>query len=326
VTIRSGVVITDLSYLRLATTLLQRMRLATPAGGITPAGTITPAGGIWEAADIQWWWRQERTTDRDGHLFWLDEDGEPLAAVIRTDFGHSFQCDVLILPNDPAFERTVWQAAIAWTNAATARTGAASKAAEFPVRADDTIGAAELAAAGFGPDGQPCVVSCWLEATRWLEVTRWLEASDQPAIPALVPGYRLHSRVGAPDRPHPLAARNGAQVEQRLRQCSLYRPELDLMVEAPDGQIAAYGLFWADPVTGVGLVEPMRTEHAHQGRGIASHLLAAGLDRLAAYGCRQLKVSNDIGLYLRAGFRPVSTAPVLRPVSLRPLGSAPGSG
>jgi GNAT superfamily N-acetyltransferase len=253
-------------------------------------------------------------TDRDGHLFWLDEDGEPLAAVIRTDFGHSLQCDVLILPNDPAFERTVWQAAIAWTSAATARTGAASKLAEFPVRADDTIGAAELAAAGFGPDGQPGVVSCWLEA------------SDQPAIPALVPGYRLHSRVGAPDQPHPLTARNGAQAEQRLRQCSLYRPELDLMVKAPDGQIAAYGLFWADPVTGVGLVEPMRTEQAHQGRGIASHLLAAGLDRLVAHGCRQLKVSNDIGLYLRAGFGPVSTAPALRPVSLRLPGSAPGSG
>jgi predicted N-acetyltransferase YhbS len=55
----------------------------------------------------------------------------------------------------------------------------------------------------------------------------------------------------------------------------------------------------------------------HQGRGIASHILAAGLDRLAAHGCRRLKVSNDIGLYLRAGFRPVSTAPVLRPA--RPI-------
>ena len=216
-TIRSGVVVTGLPYLRLATTLLQRMRLATPAG---PAGGIPPAGGIWEAADIQWWWRQERTTDRDGHLFWLDEDSEPLAGVIRTDFGHSLQCDVLILPDDPAFERTVWQAAIAWTSAAVA---------------------AELSAAGFGPDGQPGVVSCWLEASR------------RPAVPALIPGYRLRSRADAPDRPHPLAARNGAQVEQRLRQCSLYRPELDLMVEAPGGQIAGYGLFWANPVTGTAL-------------------------------------------------------------------------
>jgi predicted N-acetyltransferase YhbS len=76
------------------------------------------------------------------------------------------------------------------------------------------------------------------------------------------------------------------------------------MVAAPDGEPAGYGLFWADPVTGVGLVEPMGTEQAHQNRGIASHILATGLSRLAAYGCRRLKVSNDLGIYLRAGFAP----------------------
>ena len=69
-----------------------------------------PAGGIWEAADIQWWWRQERSTDHDGQLFWLDQHGEPQAAAIRTDFGRSVQCDVLVL--DPDYARTAWQAAI----------------------------------------------------------------------------------------------------------------------------------------------------------------------------------------------------------------------
>ena len=108
-----------------------------------------------------------------------------------------------------------------------------------------------------------------------------------------------------------MIARNGARVEQRLRECSLYRPELDLMVEAPDGRAAGYGLSWPDPVTGVGLVEPMRTEQAHERRGIASHILATGLDRLAAHGCQRLKVSNDIDLYLRAGFRPLRAATAL---------------
>jgi predicted N-acetyltransferase YhbS len=61
-------------------------------------------------------------------------------------------------------------------------------------------------------------------------------------------------------------------------------------------------------VTGVGLVEPMRTQDAHQGRGLARHVLAAGLDGLAARGCRRLKVSNDLRLYLRAGFRPLAPA------------------
>jgi hypothetical protein len=79
-----------------------------------------------------------------------------------------------------------------------------------------------------------------------------------------------------------MARRNGAQVAERLARCSLYRPELDLMVEAPDGGVAGYGLFWADPVTGVGLVEPMRTEDAHQRLGSGRHVLTSGLVRLAA--------------------------------------------
>ncbi len=108
--------------------------------------------------------------------------------------------------------------------------------------------------------------------------------------------------------PHPMTGRNGAEVEARLRTCSLYRPELDLMVRAPDGEVAGYSLYWADDVTGVGLLEPMRTEEAHERRGIASHMLAAGLDLLAACGCQRLKVANDIPLYLRAGFVPLPEA------------------
>ena len=69
--------------------------------------------------------------------------------------------------------------------------------------------------------------------------------------------------------PHPMRQRNGEEVEARLRQCSLYDAALDLAVEAPDGQTAGYALFWFDPVTTVGLVEPMRVEDAFQRRGIA---------------------------------------------------------
>ncbi len=57
-----------------------------------------------------------------------------------------------------------------------------------------------------------------------------------------------------------MVGRNGGRVAELLAECSLYRPELDLAVYAPRGEVAGYGLFWADPETGVGLVEPMRTE------------------------------------------------------------------
>ncbi len=48
---RRPVVLSGGSYLPLVTRLLQQMRLA------------SPIGGVWEAADVQWWWRQERPTD-----------------------------------------------------------------------------------------------------------------------------------------------------------------------------------------------------------------------------------------------------------------------
>jgi GNAT superfamily N-acetyltransferase len=267
----------DPRYLELATKLLQRMRLA------------SPDGGVWEAADVQWWHREYRPTDQAGHLFWLDEQDEPIAAFVATDFWHSVQCDVLLLADDPGLQREVWRAAIG-------RAGELGVHAEFVVRPDDSTGVTELAGAGYTLAEEQGVLSCWLDAP-----------SRQP-IPALAPGYRVVSRVELPGRPHALIARNGSDVESRLRECSLYRPDLDLTVEAPDGQIAGYGLFWPDPVTGVGLIEPIRTEQAHQGLGIASHLIAVGIDGLAAHGCRRMKVANDRDLYQRAGFRPLASA------------------
>ena len=110
--------------------------------------------------------------------------------------------------------------------------------------------------------------------------------------------------------------RSGEQVETRLRQCSLYDPELDLAVETADGEVAGYALFWFDSVTKVGLVEPMRVEDAYQRRGLARAMLAAGLDRLAKRGARRLKVGyvTDAArqLYVGAGFRVTSTSTSFR--------------
>ncbi len=77
---------------------------------------------------------------------------------------------------------------------------------------------------------------------------------------------------------------------------------------APDGAVAGYALFWPDPVTGVGLVEPMRVEEEHAGRGLGRQLLDAGLRGLTAAGCTRLKVSMEpantaaVRLYTGAGF------------------------
>jgi mycothiol synthase len=83
-------------------------------------------------------------------------------------------------------------------------------------------------------------------------------------------------------------------------------------------KLAAYGLFWADPIPKVGLVEPMRTEARYQRMGLGRHVLTEGLERLAILGCSWFKVSYIVGneasrrLYLGGGFRPRSATRTYR--------------
>ncbi len=106
--------------------------------------------------------------------------------------------------------------------------------------------------------------------------------------------------------------RNGDAVEERLGQCPLYDPELDLAVEVVDGRIAGYSLYWLDPVTKVGLVEPVRVEDEYQRRGLGRAMLTAGVDRLAVKGAERVKISYRTeaaaALYQDVGFQPTSTA------------------
>ena len=274
-------------YLELVTTLLHRVRLA------------DPTAGEWEAADLQWWWRRDQHDDPRNATFWFDEDNEPIAAVILTDWGEGWGVDVIEVPDDDQFERPAL-----WPHALERTRHVLDKPIETSVRDDDPPTTAWLTAEGFSALDE-VVITCWMQATQ------------RPAVAPLPDGYRLVTRSSSTGRAHHMILRSGPAVAERLLECSLYRPDLDLAVVAPDGDVAAYGLFWADPVTGVGLVEPMRTEDAHQGRGLAKHVLTTGLELLAASGCERLKVSYIEGneaarrLYLNAGFRAHSRSTTL---------------
>lgn len=144
-------------------------------------------------------------------------------------------------------------------------------------------------------------------------VETWLELAHVPPIGELAEGFGLLDRLDL-DRPHHMVARNGDRVAERLSQTSLYRPDLDLWVEDTEGRVAAYGLFWLDPGTGVGLVEPMRTEEMYWRRGLARHVLTVGLNRLGSLGATRAKVSYESAnpaakdLYLGSGFQGQSSS------------------
>ena len=149
---------------------------------------------------------------------------------------------------------------------------------EFVVDRSDEVMLAALAAHGFSNLDDEMVDS-------------WLAARARPPVSELAPSFHLASRLEMLETTHHMSGRSGPQVEERLRQTSLYRPDLDLVVLDEEDRVAAYGLFWFDPVTATGLVEPMRTEDSFQRRGLARHVLTAGLDLLAKAGAERIKIA-----------------------------------
>jgi predicted N-acetyltransferase YhbS len=263
--------------LNATTAVLQRARLA------------DPVGGMWEAADLQWWWRRPRGTDKLALPVWFDEVG-PVAAAGLTAWKTAGEADVFAVPSIVAEEEV-------WTAILEAAAGHPTKTLRVPVPDYETPLERLALESGFAMSDE-------------LSATAWMDADDRAPV-TQVDGFAIVDRATTADRPHPMIARNGERVQARLQQCSLYDPTLDLAVQDADGTVAGYALFWFDPTTLVGLLEPMRVEDEYQRRGLARMLLTTGLDRLARKGARRLKVGFESdaarNLYLGAGFVQTST-------------------
>jgi RimJ/RimL family protein N-acetyltransferase len=294
--------LTGLDYLEAVTELLQRVRSA------------HATQGLYEAAELQWWWTIPRSTDNLRQLFWFDDEGRPEAAVIVTDFGDGSS----LVYEDPTLVVTVmpdsspdWVAHVVKRGLAhVAEQGIETVELEVD-RADEFMGNV-LYSHGFTVKGDG-IVECWLDV------------DARPEISALHEDYRLFARRDTMAHPHHMAGPRRPDVEERLLQTSLYRSDLDLVVLDRDDNVAGYGMFWYDPVTATGVVEPMRTDEDHQRRGLARHILTTGIELLAKAGAERITIGYEPDnpasgpLYLSVGFEPhrqtdvFSNDPVLSP-------------
>lgn len=295
---REGLLV-GIDHLRGATTLVRRVRRA------------HSMFGLYEAAELQWWWTIRRSTDSVGQLYWFDELGQPEAAVIVTDFGDGSSAVydepiivVIVMPgSSPEWIAHVVERGLAHVSAC----GIDDVALE--VDRNDEVMRSVLTSHGFARSGDG-VVQCWLDA------------AARPEVSPLPDGCRLLDRRDTSQRPHHMAHSGRPDVDQRLHETSLYRPDLDLVVICDESdrdgadrdgageQVAAHGLFWFDEVTGTGVVEPMRTLDQFQRRGLARHVLTAGIERLAAAGATRISIAFEPDntaarhLYLSVGFVP----------------------
>ena len=266
-----------------------------------------PTKGLFEAADLQWWWRIPRSTDDLGQLFWFDHLDRPEAAVIATDWTDAMSLTPIVMPD----ATPDWIAHVVERGLAHADECGFGEVDLEVDRADDVMRDV-LVGHGFAIDADGTDrVSASVSV-----VEAWLAADARPEVSPLHEAYRMSSRVDTMPRPHHMISRGGPDIESRLGQTSLYRPEFDLLVLDRHEELAAYGLFWLDTATATGLVEPMRTEDEHQRRGLARHLLTTGIDLLAEAGAERIKICYEpdnpasSALYLSVGFEPAKQTDV----------------
>lgn len=207
----------------------------------------------------------------------------------------------------------------------------------------DLLAWAESTAAALAlePEGHSCwfaaVLETQPETMRALRQAGWRDVSDdsespwsqvllklaedvQPEAPQLPPGFvvrpldgerevdayvDLHQRV--------FGSRNMTSAWRlRTLQRPEYRPELDLVIAAPEGRLAAFCVGWYDRARPGGVVttqiEPLGVDEAFRGLGLGRAILDEEIRRMQALGARQILVETDndrgpaLALYHAAGF------------------------
>ena len=216
----------------------------------------------------------------------------------------------------PSVRATLVDETLAWATT-TARELAAAGDVEPPASlqtwamdADAGLGAL-LAARGWTPAAEPAY-------------THWYQRLDGPSPvdpgPVLPPGYRLR-HVRLPDdlearvEVHRAAfapSRMTVEKHRIVADMRLYEPEHDLVIEAPDGSLAAFAMVWWVPEARMGELEPVGTHPAHQRRGLGRAVNLAALRLLRDLGAvdalvfsRTTNAASE-ALYASVGFEAVT--------------------
>jgi GNAT superfamily N-acetyltransferase len=163
----------------------------------------------------------------------------------------------------------------------------------------------------------------------WTQLNvRDLDGLEQPVLPA---GYRFRTASEAGPQaavqahlaawsPSPYTA----ESYEGVRNTPPYRGDLHVLVEAPDGTMAASAIAWLDEANLSGQFEPVGTHPAHRRLGLGRAVLLHGMQRAREAGARRMTVAC-LGapghraareLYDGVGFREFSRdVPLVKPAA-----------
>ena len=103
-------------------------------------------------------------------------------------------------------------------------------------------------------------------------------------------------------------------IEERkfMQSAPNYRKDLNILVEAPDGNFVSYCGMWYEPVNRVAYVEPVCTDPDYRRMGMASAAVLEGIRRCGLLGATVAYVGTILPVYLSIGFRQIFNTSVWR--------------
>jgi ribosomal protein S18 acetylase RimI-like enzyme len=145
--------------------------------------------------------------------------------------------------------------------------------------------------------------------------SRPLDAIPAPALPE---GFTIRSAAGEHEETLLGAVHSGAFGSSwppgeylKAMQTPGFDIDRELVVVAPDGRFASFLIYWIDPVSRIGLFEPVGCHPDFQRRGLTRALMYEGMRRMAERGMTSaivLHMSNNPAstrLYASVGFTPI---------------------
>lgn len=248
----------------------------------------------------------------DNVALWEDAAGRLLAwAVLQTPF---WKLDYVLRPDAPPDTHRV---ILEWAGRQATQlldTPYGRPAWFTPVREEWSDRRGALNAAGWA--SQESGEDAWTEVIFRLD-------TDTP-VPLCKPrsGFTVRSLRGAAEVPAYVALHRAvfesANMTEPWRAATLrqpdYRPCLDLVVEGPDGELAAFCVLWRGAVGGVvaGQIEPLGVSAVARRTGAAWAIATEGIRRLRAQGVDHIEVHTDnyrdnaYAFYQALGFRVTS--------------------
>ncbi|NNF70320.1 MAG: GNAT family N-acetyltransferase [Acidimicrobiia bacterium] len=174
--------------------------------------------------------------------------------------------------------------------------------------AEDAARIEALSAAGFTRIG----------GDSYIETHRQVEPLPEVRLPT---GYKARTVYGPEDAELLADVHNGAfssswTGEGYAERMSWpgYDPDREIVIEAPDGTLAAFTIVWFDRRNGIGLFEPVGVDSSHRRLGLGQAIMGLGLHRMADEGMTTAWVTHEgsnrasKGLYAAAGFTQRSVA------------------